>query len=154
MPLHRRIQLFQVIALTFTLLLATHVRAGSETFGDYTVSYTVFNSTFLEPEIAESYGLVRANDRTLINVSVTRTRDGEADTLGLPAEVSGAAVNLIQQRTGLDFEEFSEGDATYYIATLRHTHEETFNFSIQVQPDPEQDPFEIRFSRTLHVEGR
>ncbi|MDQ2076594.1 DUF4426 domain-containing protein [Marinimicrobium sp. ABcell2] len=146
---------YQCAAALLMLLfsLSAIAQTGSQQFGDYTVQYSVFNSTFIEPDIAETYGLVRAADRTLINVSVTKSENG-ASTLGLPAEVRGTAANLLQQQQQLDFKEMSDGQATYYIATLRHSHEETFNITLQVQPEPERAPFEMKFSRTLYVDGR
>jgi hypothetical protein len=140
-----------ILALLFCL--SANAQIGSEQFGEYTVHYSVFNSTFIKPDIAETYGLVRARNRALINVSVTKTENG-ATTLGLPAVVRGRAANLLQQQQELDFVEFSEGGATYYIATLRHSHEETFHITVQVQPEPGARQFEVRFPRTLYVEGR
>jgi len=133
-------------------LTSLNVQADSQRFGDYTVHYTVFNSTFVQPEIAQAHNLVRARDRALVNISVTRTIDG-ATTLGQPARVQGAATNLMQQRQPLDFMEISESDATYYIASLRHTNEETYNLTVRVQPsDSNQQPFELKFTRKLYVE--
>lgn len=118
-------------------------------FGDYTVHFSVFNSTFITPEVASAYQLTRARDLALVNISVTLDTDG-ATSLGLPAEVSGTATNLIQQQRSLNFQTISEGDATYYIAPLRHTNEEIMHFAIQIQPDAASAPFTVKFSRNLH----
>lgn len=123
----------------------------SERFGNYRVHYSVFNSTFLQPEIAQAYNLVRARDQVLVNVSINKTDDAST-SLGLPADVSGFASNLMQQRQTLNFIEISEGDATYYIAPLKHTNEETYNFTISVDPETDAGPFELSFSRTLYVD--
>ena len=139
--------------LMLTLALPAAAQGDGQTFGDYTVHYSVFNSTFIKPDIAQAYGLTRARDRALINVSVTRT-DGDTTTLGLPAQVRGQAANLLQQQQQLDFKEISDGQATYYIAALRHSHEETFNITLQIQSDPDQAPWQVRFPRTLYVDGR
>lgn len=140
-----------ILFLGLLTFVAFNARAESERFGDYTVHYSVFNSTFLEPDIAQAYNLVRARDRTLVNVSIIRTDNG-GTTLGLPARVSGAASNLMQQRQSLEFKEISEGEATYYIAPLRHTNEETFNLTVEVQPSAGDGSFELQFSRKLYVE--
>src|SRR5690625_7178570 len=94
----------------------------SQAFGEYTVHYSVFNSTFIKPDIVEAYGLIRARDRALINVSVTR-RNGDSNTLGLPADIRGQASNLLQQHQPLNFKEISDGMATYFIVGMRHRHE-------------------------------
>src|SRR5690554_5561702 len=95
-----------VALLMLVFALPASAQGDSQTFGDYTVHYSVFNSTFLKPEIAQTYGLIRARDRALINVSVTKT-DDEKTTLGLPAQVRGQTSNLLQQQQQLDFQEIS-----------------------------------------------
>lgn len=133
------------------LSASVSAQSGSETFGNYQVYYSVFNSTFVRADIASTYQLNRARDRALVNVSVTRT-GGEASNLGLPAEVSGTASNLLQQTQTLEFREIDEGDATYYIATLRHTDEEMYNFRLQIQPEGAERPFELSFSQKLYLD--
>lgn len=123
----------------------------SQTFGEYTVHFSVFNSTFISPEVAKIYGLTRASNQSLVNISLTRTSDGKT-SLGLPAEVSGTATNLIQQQRTLKFQTVSEGDATYYLAPVRHTNEEVINFIVQVKAESASAPLTVRFTRTLHEE--
>jgi hypothetical protein len=124
---------------------------NSQSFGDYTVHFTVFNSTFVTPSVAQTYQLTRARDRSLVNISITRTSD-EGTSLGLPAIIKGTASNLIQQQRSLTFREIDEGNAVYYIAPLRHSNEEVMNFAIDVQPQGEEKSFQVRFTRTLHVD--
>ena len=123
----------------------------SQTFGSYTVHFSVFNSTFISPEVAQIYGLTRSKNQVLVNISLTQTLDGKT-TLGLPVNISGTATNLIQQQRVLNFQTINEGEATYYLAPLRHTNEEVVNFVVQVQAEGESAPFTVRFTRTLHAE--
>lgn len=148
------------LCLLFMTLLAvtSHAQTGqakpvetSQQFGEYTVHFSVFNSTFVSPEVARIYGLTRGKNQALVNISLTRTVDGKT-TLGLPANVSGTATNLIQQQRSLSFKTIDEGDATYYLASVRHTNEEVINFDIQVQQDGSAVPFTVRFTRTLHID--
>lgn len=101
-----------------------------EDFGDYRVIFTVFNSEFIKPEIAQNYQLVRAKDRAFVNVSVVEKAGGKR---GLSTELSGTATNLIQQSRPLKFLEIREGDAVYYLAPLRFDNEETLTFDIKVK---------------------
>lgn len=139
------------LLLSLFALNSASAQENAEHFGVYKVHYSVFNSTFLEPEIAQAYNLVRARDQVLVNISINKTQNGSA-TLGLPAAINGSASNLMQQQQTLEFKEISEGDATYYIAPLKHTNEETYNFTISVDPEGEAGPFELTLSRTLYVE--
>lgn len=122
----------------------------SKIFNDYTVHFSVFNSAFVPAEVAEIYQITRANNRVLVNISVTKT-GGDATDLGLPAKVTGTATNLIQQQKVLDFQTINEGNATYFIAPLKHTNEEVFNFAIAVTPDGSEKALDVKFSRTLYV---
>lgn len=122
----------------------------SKVFADYTVHFSVFNSAFVPAEVASAYKITRATDQALINISVTHT-GADATHLGLPAKVTGTAKNLIQQLKTLEFQTIREGDATYFIAPLKHTNEEVFNFDIYVTPEGSDRPLHVEFSRTLYV---
>src|SRR5690606_28404423 len=58
----------QIPCFVFFSLLLTCVRSASadtlsmQRFGDYTVHFSVFNSTFITPEVASAYQLTRARD--------------------------------------------------------------------------------------------
>lgn len=122
-----------------------------EKFGDYTVHYNVFNSTDIPAKVAEAYKLVRGRDRALVNISLTKTENGST-SLGLPAIVSGASKNLMQQKQALKFIEIQEGDATYYLAPFAFNNEEILHFDIQVNADENSKPMIFTFNRTLYTE--
>ena len=121
-------------------------------FGAYTVHYNVFNSKDVPSEVANIYKLTRSRDIALVNISLTKT-EKDATTLGLPAKVSVKAVNLMQQSKPLEFKEIKEPDATYYIASLRHTNEEDIRFEVSVLPEGEDKPLTVNFTRKLFTEN-
>lgn len=145
-------QYMAVIIALFVALPVTADISSHQKFGDYTVHFSVFDSTFITPEVAKAYGLTRAGDRALVNISVTRTVDGKT-SLGLPARISGTATNLIQQQRTLEFKMINEGEAAYYLAELRHTNEEVMSFLIDVQVDSNPAPLTVRFTRNLHTDN-
>ncbi|MEX2962992.1 DUF4426 domain-containing protein [Microbulbifer sp. TYP-18] len=114
-------------------------------FGNYRVIYTVFNSEFIKPEIAQSYRLVRAGDRAFVNVTVVEHPEGKH---GLGSELTGTATNLMQQARPLKFMEIREGDAVYYLAPLRFEDEETLTFAIDVKL-PNGQTEKVTFRRKL-----
>ncbi|WP_051235523.1 DUF4426 domain-containing protein [Marinimicrobium agarilyticum] len=136
------------LLLTFFLASPALAQSGSERFGDYQVYYSVFNSTFVPADIAAIHGLVRGEDRALINISVTSAEGG----LGQKAEVNGTATNLMQQAQPLDFQEINEGGTYYYIAPMRHTEEEVYNFRVNVKPEGAERAFELTFSQKMYTE--
>ena len=150
-------KLLQTIFLSF---LAITVQAQvdqpkeistTQTFGDYTVHYNVFNSTDIPAKVAEAYKLVRGKDRALVNISLTKNENGSS-SLGLPAVVSGVSKNLMQQKQALKFIEIKEGDATYYLAPFVFNNEEVLHFDILVSVDADAKPMGFTFNRTLYTE--
>lgn len=123
--------------------------ASSQTFGAYTVHYSLVPSTFLGAEVAAAYEIVRAANRTMINISVRRQID--AGDRAQSAIVNGKYSDLIQSKP-LAFREIREEGAIYYIAEFRHGNRETLRFDISVQPDPNAPARTITFSRELHTE--
>lgn len=98
-----------------------------ETFGDVTVHYNTFNSTFLTPDIAKAAELIRSKNQGVINVSVIK--DGKP----LIANVTGTVKDLTSQSVSLNFRQITEQGAIYYIAQYPVEQQETRTFEIKVQ---------------------
>ncbi|CAI8800431.1 MULTISPECIES: DUF4426 domain-containing protein [Pseudomonas] len=98
-----------------------------EVFGDVTVHYNTFNSTFLTPEIAKAAELIRSKNQGVINVSVIK--DGKP----LIANVTGTIKDLTSQSVPLNFRQVTEQGAIYYIAQYPVEQQETRTFEIKVQ---------------------
>jgi hypothetical protein len=136
-----------VLLFAFNTLHAAELNQDStQVFGDYTVHYTAFNSTFIQPSIAAHYGITRGKNQTLINISV-HNKDGQA----IDAKLDAYAQNLMQQKKPLTFKTITEQDAIYSIAPLRITNEEVFNFHITITPQ-NAAPFTLKFTRKLYSE--
>lgn len=98
-----------------------------EVFGDVTVHYNTFNSTFLTPDIAKAAELIRSKNQGVINVSVVK--DGKP----LIANVTGTIKDLTSQSVPLNFRQITEQGAIYYIAQYPVEQQETRTFEIKVQ---------------------
>lgn len=98
-----------------------------ETFGDVTVHYNTFNSTFLQPDIAKAAELIRSKNQGVINVSVTK--DGKPQI----ASVTGTVKDLTSNSVALKFRQVTEQGAIYYIAQYPVPQQETRTFEIKVQ---------------------
>jgi uracil phosphoribosyltransferase len=98
-----------------------------EVFGDVTVHYNTFNSTFLQPDIAKAAELVRSKNQGVINVSVLKA--GKP----LVAQVTGTVKDLTSQAVPLKFKQVTEQGAIYYIAQYPVEQQETRTFEIKVQ---------------------
>jgi hypothetical protein len=98
-----------------------------EVFGDVTVHYNTFNSTFLTPDIANPAELIRSKNQGVINVSVIK--GGKP----LIAQVSGTVKDLTSKTVPLTFRQITEAGAIYYIAQYPVDQQETRTFEIKVQ---------------------
>ena len=122
--------------------------------GPYTVYYSLFPSTFLRPEVAAAYGIVRGKNRAVLNVSILeRVAEGDRETTrGKSALVRGTRSDLIH-KTPLEFAEVREQDAVYYLAEVPFggTSPRLY-FELRVEPDPDASPIDISFSKQLSAE--
>lgn len=123
----------------------------SKQFGDVTVHFTVLNTSFLNPQVARSYGIVRGDNKFLMNVAVSKQE--EQRSRALRAEVSGSSSDLIH-RTPLEFREVIEQDAIYYIAELEiDSKRERRDFRLSVKTDERPQPYDIQFNKQLYRDG-
>ena len=136
-----------LLAAALACLLIGKVAAEqSQSFGGWDVHYVVIPSTFLQPQIAAQYGITRAKDRALVNVSVIG-QAGDATR----CKVAGSASNLLGQRLELEFREVTEGDAVYYLAELKHDNEEVLRFRITARVPGERE-MRLEFQQKLYWE--
>ena len=78
--------------LLASLALSMTARAEQkETLGDWDVHYIAFNSTFITPDIAKHYAIVRSKYNGVINISILDKQTQEAQS----AVLTGTARNLL-----------------------------------------------------------
>jgi len=132
--------------MAFSTSAGAQVRLqGTISEGAYDVHYSVFPSTFLQPDIAAAYGLKRSRYEALLNISVTP----KGGTGGLPAEVSGTVTNLMQQQKTLTFKTIEEQKVAYFLAPVRVSGEEIVHFAITVHPKETDQSLSVTFSSKL-----
>ena len=81
-----------------------------------------------ETNIAARYDISRGKDRALCNISVI-----DKNGAGVKAALEGSSQNLLGQRQGLTFTEVVDGEAIYYLATIRHANEEVHRINVDAQ---------------------
>lgn len=122
-------------------------QASAEQFieiGDYQAHYMILDTLSLEPEIAETYGIVRAHTSSILTLSILDTEGSS-----VPAHVEGTAINLLGNKRSLDFQAIQEGEAHYAIASIQHTEEEMrFELSIQT---PDGAEHQAKFEQKLYL---
>ncbi|MEP1444951.1 MAG: DUF4426 domain-containing protein [Paraglaciecola sp.] len=118
-----------IICLTLGWLFLSSASAEQkQQLGGWDVHYMALNSTFLTPQVAKEYGIVRSKFNGLINISVLNTDDQSAQSVVL----TGQAKNLLGVVKELKFKQVTEGEAIYYLATLPFSDQEQYRISVDI----------------------
>jgi len=140
------------LALVAAMLVIPAVtQAEDQEIGEYTVHYIAVNSTFLDPDIAAQYNIVRSARRGFINVAVLHN-NADGTTSPVTALVTGGKRNLLQQSSELLFQEVKEGEAIYYLAQFEFSNAENLRFTVQVQPEQAGKTYPIEWSTALYAD--
>lgn len=138
------------VTLAWLALLSVTTQAQqSETFGPFELHYSVVNTTFLDPKVAATYGIVRGQKRAILNLAVRETiGNGSAPRT---MQLQGRTWDLIQGQT-LEFREIREGEAVYYIAEFAFINEEWRHFEITFRPAGADQTYTFSFKHQLYVD--
>ncbi|RRV31290.1 DUF4426 domain-containing protein [Pseudomonas sp. o96-267] len=132
----------RIIPFLIALCLALPAAAErKQSFGDLDVHYSVFNSSFIQPDIASAAGLVRSKTQGVINVAVLKA--GKAST----AVVGGEVKDLLGKSTALTFRQVTEGEAIYYLAQFPFKTREMLSFTLNVRQG--DDAHRITFNQEM-----
>ncbi|MDN3488716.1 DUF4426 domain-containing protein [Pseudoalteromonas sp. APC 3694] len=118
------------LALAFNAHSAQEQGAQYKELGPWQVHYIAFPSTFIQPQIAKTYGLERSGYKGIVNISILKN---DTDKTAQKATLQGTAKNLLGNKQTLNFKEVVEGDSTYYLAQVDYTNEEILRFEIEIQ---------------------
>jgi hypothetical protein len=131
-------------------IISSMVNAEQHSVGEYTVHYSLINSSFLEAKVATQYGLKRSKNIALLNISVIQNPDTPQSTAVI-SNVFGNGVSLAGQMKQLAFREIKDGDAIYYLATFPINNGERLSFDLQVQPLKQGKIIPIKFKQQVFV---
>jgi hypothetical protein len=140
--------LTRFILLWLVMLPGVALAQQSEMFGPFELHYSVVNTTFLDPKIAATYGIVRGEQRAILNLSV-REHLGEGDA-ARAMELKGHTWDLMQNQE-LTFREIREGESIYYIAEFSFINEEWRFFEIYFRPTGATQTYTFKFKHQLYV---
>jgi len=139
-----------LLPLFALLTLAVPGRAQqSEMFGPYELHYSVVNTTFLAPDIAASYGIVRGKNRAILTLAVREQLAQGSETRAMLLQ--GRTWDLIQNQT-LEFMEIREGEAVYYLADFKFINEEWRFFEVDFRPEGAEETYTFQFKHQLYIE--
>ena len=144
--------LWAPLLMLAALLIPSAQAEQSKKVGPFDVHYVAIPTTFLTPEIARQYDIVRGKDRAMVNLSILDDKGG-----AVSATVKGTMKNLPGQVLPLKFVEVREGDALYYIASVRFTDQEIVRFKVEFSTDvgsanQTDETYELEFQQKLYWE--
>ncbi|MAB21226.1 DUF4426 domain-containing protein [Idiomarina abyssalis] len=120
---------FVKAVIAMSMLFSVSLMAEQKkTLGQWDVHYSAFSSTLLAPAVATQYDLTRSASKGVLNIAVLDKQTQKAQTPG----VAGQVVNPLGQIQELEFQQVTEGDASYYLAQFNYTNAETLRFTIEV----------------------
>lgn len=98
-----------------------------QTFGDTTVYYNAFPSTFLTPDIAKTVEVTRSKGNAVLNV--TLNKDGK----NIPANVQGTVKTGDEKPVRLNFRQVGTEGEINYLAQFPVKGPQTFTFKVDVK---------------------
>lgn len=138
--------LLQCLALAlFPVGLSAHADQV-QSFGDYSVRYSAFNSSFLQPEVAKAYGLSRSRNRGVLMVTVQR--DDEA----VPARTRALVDDVVGRSQVVNLREVRAGESIYYVGGFSIIDGEMLRFTVDVFPEGTPQDFTVQFRQQLYTE--
>ena len=120
----------------------------SERFGPYELHYSVVNTTFLTPEIAAQYGIVRGEKRAILNLAVREHINSGTESKAI--QLKGRTWDLIQNQD-FTFQEVREGPAIYYIAPFKFINREWRFFEVYFRPEGADETYTFKFKHQLYI---
>ncbi len=93
----------------------------------YRIHYTTFSSIIIPPDVAELHNIVRAQNRVVLNVSAIR------EDMPAALTIKGTVTNLLNQQFDLEFQEVTESEAIYYLASHLAIEQDVLRFSLLVE---------------------
>jgi len=114
------------------------------------VHFNAITTSQRAPEVGREYGIVRSDNRAMLNVAILRKEPGSVGT-PVTGNVAASAVNLTGLQRELEPREIREAAAIYYIAELPVANEEILIFSIDVTPTNESNGLTLRFRKQFYT---
>jgi len=143
--------LLNLLSLAILFVTSSLVNSAEHTFENYTVHYSLINSSFIQPEVATQYGIKRSKNLAFLNISVLKKKTDDTNTPVI-SNIFGHGKNLIGQLKELSFKQIKEKDAIYYIATFPISNGERLAFDLKVQPEKKGKLIPIVFKEQVFID--
>lgn len=144
----------KITATLFALLFSSAALAQDVTSvrkGAYEVYYSVFNSSFLQPETAVAIGVKRAKNIALINLSMLEHLPDGTTIARKANKIKGTSFNLIH-KNNLYFQEIVEPGAVYYLAKFKISNDnEMIVIKASLSPENSNEVIDVEFEHHFYL---
>lgn len=142
-----------ILTSALIALFVSTLTHAEQKFSDdqYEIHYNAFNSTLIPAEVASRHEITRSGNRGLINVAVLEKQE-DGSLTPVSADISGQAVNIVQQPQTLSFKEVVESNAIYSISHFQFTNEDLLTINLDVKPANTDKTYSIEMQQTFYVD--
>ena len=134
------------ILFALLLIAPTLARAEDRTFGDVTLRANALSTMQLLPAIAKQYGIERAANRGLLNVSIEQA--GHTVSASVTAQIG----DLTGHARPLPLRETAENGDIDYLGEFAIDGSGTYVFTVTATVAGEPQPFVAKFTQDLVVD--
>lgn len=138
------------LGITLSLVGVAAVAEQARQFGVYKVHYSVVNTTFVDPDVAARYQIVRGKNRAFLNLSI-REQLEDGGNRAVPAKLKGRTWDLFQNQF-FEFEEIREQGAIYYIGSFEFSDADIRFFDVQILPQGATRSYQLKFQHKVYVD--
>jgi hypothetical protein len=125
---------------------------SSGEFGDYVIHINGMASTALAPFIAEHYGIVRSEERGVVNLVILKKTDVAGVNKPVKGTVEVSAANLTGQLKSVELTEVIDDESIYYLSQVSIDDREMINFDFDVRPEDSTRVLRVRFTHQFYEE--
>ncbi len=121
-------------------------------FDNHEVHYNALSTNLISVQMAQAYNIQRSSSRALLTITVMKKEPG---TFGTPirAEIKANGKNLTGQRRNIEMREVSDTlGAVYYLGELPIYNLESYDFTVELQVDGEDEPLVVKFRKQFFTE--
>lgn len=135
------------LLLGFALTQSSAFAQSSERFGDYIVHFNALSTESIGAAMAKHYSITRSNRHGMMNISVQMADDANGGS-ALNAKISGTSVNLMGQKSNIEFREIP-GSYVSYIGLFPVKGPDTYTFNLTILPEGAARLINLRFNQNF-----
>tara|TARA_Y100000389_G_scaffold204444_1_gene257037 strand:- start:631 stop:1110 length:480 start_codon:yes stop_codon:yes gene_type:complete len=117
--------------------------------GRHIIYFSAQPTKQIAPEVAEKYNIKRSSKRAMLNISIIQKSSG----FSVMADITIEASNMTGQIKNIELQEIQEpSNVVFYIGNTNIANREVIIFNINIKPENEEKPAQIKFERQFYID--